>query len=694
MIDPIAVFDHILAVLKVRRKIFLITFGTLLALTLLFVLTTPKRYTSHANVIVGMGRQPNTGDAPTNLPILNALMIVSGIQSGETYSELLTEAPVARDVIDRLHLNTTPNVLLQSVKAEPINNTSIVRITATSKTPELSADIANGFADSFIERERDLVAGQATAAIGFLSQEMPAAAARERAAESALTSFQRSHQITDVGMQASATISSLTSLDVKAAQLQLDQRQASAQLQSDAVQLAATGVTTPSSQSTAPNPVVESLNTQLAQVQTQLGEARRTYTERHPAVIALEQQQAEIQREIARQPATVVSAASTSINPVYEQLSQQAAGYRSQIAADQAGLTELATQRKVLLGQMRALPDETVQFAALQRNAKEGEAVYSALQQRLSDAMIAKSTAISDVTITQRASATDAIANPSRTLLLALGLLLSLLLAAAAIAVLEMLDRRRASENAIRSSFGANVLGVIPDLSRGEGESLPALRAMTLESMLQIVRLLRYSDRKRVRSIAFTSPRPGDGKSTVAVNVAHTLAELDAPVLLVDGDLRRPALHRILQAPNEIGLADVLKNNASPEDAIRKTSIVGLDVLTSGLPVNNPAQLLHSPALTALLTDAEILGYQTVIFDLPAVLPVVDAAMIAEKVDGTVLVVSAETSGAEFVRESLEHIERAGIKNLLGLIVNRVRRDATLDGGYYLPAAGSPLALP
>lgn len=694
MIDPITLFSQIFSLLKQRRKIFLITLGSLLAIMLLFVLTTPKRYTSNASVIVGMGRAPNQGDAPTNLPILNALMIVSGIQSGETYSELMTEAPIARDVIDRLGLNTTPNALLGSVKAEPVNNTSVIRITATWKTPELSAGIANGFADSFIERERDLVTGQATAAIAFLSQEMPEAARRQRAAEAALTGFQRSHQIADVGMQSSATISSLTSLDVRAAQLALDQRQAAAQLQSDQSQLAATGATSPSSQSTAPNPVVESLKTQLAQVQTQLGEARRTYTERHPAVIALEQQQAEIQREIAHEPATVVSAASTAINPVYEQLNTQAAGYRTQIAADRAGLTELAAQRKTLLREMRALPDETVQFAALQRNAKEAEAVYSALQQRMSDAMIAKSTAISDVTITQRASPADAIAKPSRTLLLALGILLSLVLSASVIAVLEMLDRRKAGESEIRAIFGGNVLGVIPDLSGGGGESLPALRAMTLESLLQIVRLLRFSDRKRIRSIAFTSPRPGDGKSTVAANVAHTLAELDAPVLLIDGDLRRPSLHRILQIRNEIGLADVLKGTASLEEGIRKTSIAGLDVLTSGLPSNNPAQLLHSSALTELLVDAEILGYQTVIVDLPAVLPVVDAAMIAEKVDGTVLVVSADNGSSESVRETLDHIERMGVKNVLGVVVNRVRRDATVDGSYYLPTSGSPLALP
>jgi capsular exopolysaccharide synthesis family protein len=690
------VFNHIVAALKLRRKVFLITLGSLLAVLVLFVITTPKRYTSEASIIVGMGRQPNTGDAPTNLPILNALMIVSGIQSGETYSELMTQSPVARDVITRLGLNATPNELLSAVKAEPVNNTSIIRLTATWATPDRSAEIANGFADAFIDRERDLVAGQATAAIGFLSQEMPAAAKRQHTAEAALTAFERQHQMADESTQTSATVTALTSLDVKAAQLKLDERQASAQLKSDAQQLAATGATAAGSESTAPNPVAENLKTQLAQVETQLGEARRTYTERHPTVVALEQQESELRREIAREPGTIVSASSTMVNPVYQQLSQQAANYRTEIAADQAGLSELAAQRKTLLTQMRALPDETVQFSALQRNAKEAEAVYSALQQRMNDAMIAKSTAISDVTITQRATPADAIARPSRMLMLALGFLLSLVLAAAVVAVLELLDRRQAGELAIRADFGPNVLGAIPDLSIGEGnEALPSLRAMTLESMLQIVRLLRYSNRKPIRSLAFTSPRPGDGKSTVAVNIAHTLAELDAPVLLVDGDLRRPSLHRLLKVNNELGLADVLKGDAGLEESIRKTGIPGLDVLTSGLPVNNPVQLLHTPALQQVLIDAEILGYQTVIVDLPAALPVVDATVIAEKVDGTVLVVSTDKADGDVVRETLTMLERSGVNNVLGIIVNRVRRDTTSDGAdYYLRTTGSPLALP
>jgi polysaccharide biosynthesis transport protein len=693
--DPLPFLREGIAIFRRRRKVFGIAFGAMLALVVILVLTTPKTYSSQASVIVGMGRQQTQGDAPTNLPILNALMVVSGIQSGETFSELMTEAPVAREVIDRLNLRATANQLLAHVKAEPVNNTSIIRLTATWSTRDLSAQIANAFADAFISRERDLVAGQATTSMNFLSEELPAAARRQHVTEAALSAFQKRHQLADVDSQTNATIAALTSLDVKAAQLTLDERQASAQLRSNVSQLGGTATTAPGSQSVAPNPVVEQLRTQLATVETQLAEARRTYTESHPAVIALEQQLAAIKREIAREPSTVVSGASTVVNPVYEQLSEQAAGYRTQIAADQAGLTELQVQRQSLLAQVRALPDEAMQFAALQRDAKQAEAVYAALQGRMNDAMIAKSTAISDVTITQRADPADAVARPSRTMLLLVGFFVSLALAASLVALLEYLDRREKSEREIRASFGTKILGAIPDLGYIDTQSRPGLRAMAIESLLQIVRMLRFSSPRRACSIAFTSPRLGDGKSTVAVNVARTLAELEAPVLIIDGDLRRPSLHRLLKVPNGPGFSDVLAGTSRLEACIQKTEVTGLDVLTSGLPVTAPAHVLHSIVFPQLLVEAKDLGYRTIIVDLPAVLPVVDAALLAEKVDGTVMVVSVDKSDGEFVRESVEYAHRVGIRNLIGLIVNRVRREPDRDGSsYYMAPEGAPLALP
>jgi capsular exopolysaccharide synthesis family protein len=691
--DGFALLQECIGIFKRRKRPFFIVLGSLLGLLLIITVTTTKSYTSEASVIVGAARQPDGRDAPTNLPILNALMIVSGIQSGETYAELMTETPVARQVIRRLGLATSDRALLSRVSVEPVNNTAIIRIAATWSSPQMSAKIANAFASTFIEHEQNLVAAQADTAVRFLSAEMPIAARRQRVADSALSEFQKRHQVADMSTQAQATINALTALDVKTGQLELDRRQASAELRTDVAQTSGIRQTTSGSESLSPNPVVQELRTQLAQIETQLGAARKIYTEAHPTVVALKNQAQQIEQEIAREPATVVSGTSVVPNPTYEQLSEQAAGYRTQIASDQAGLSEIAAQRKALLGQIRLLPDETLQLAELERNARQAEAVYGALQQRMSDALVAKSTAISDVTITEAADPADAVPHPSRLAILLIGALVSLILASTLIAVLEYVDRRARSEEEIRAAFGRHVLGVLPDLNPNDEEALPWLRAMALESLLKLVRSIFFSSRRDLRSIAFTSPRAGDGKSTLAINVAWTLAEMQESVVLIDGDLRRPMLHKLLNVTNESGLSDVLSGASTFKGSVRRTSIRGLDVLTSGTPLAAPALLAQSRELDVLLRDAKEMGYRRIIIDLPAVMPVVDAAAIAEKLDGTILVVSAVTTSAEFVGEAVSYIEGLGI-GLLGLVVNRVRRDAGPDAQYYMGTQGAPLALP
>jgi capsular exopolysaccharide synthesis family protein len=690
--DSFGLLDEWFAVLKRRRKVFFMTLGVLGVLLFGFLILMAKSYTTEASVIVGSDRQPDSGDAPTSLPILNALMVVSGIQSGETYAELMTEAPVAQSVIAKLGLKTTPKMLLSHVKAEPVNNTSIIRISATWSDPKTSARIANAFAQSFLDRERSLVVNQADTAANFLATELPAAGHRQNEAERALTLFQKRHQVADMNTQAQATIAALAALDVKSGQLSLDRRQAQAELRSDAAQSQTVVATTTGGQSVAPNPVVQQLQTQLANVQAQLGEAERAYTDRHPTVIALKRQRNQLQREITQEPATIVSASSSVPNPTYQQLVQQSAGYRTQIASDDAGLAETASQRRALLRQIRQLPDVTLALATLERNAKQAEAVYGALQQRLNDAMIARSTAISDATITAAALPEDAVSRPSRALVLMVGVLISLIIAVTVVAVLEYLDRRSRTEEEIHAAFGRHVLGVLPDLSNADEQSLPWLRTMALESILKLVRSVWLTGRPNIRSVAFTSRGVGDGKTTLAINTAWTLAEMKERVLLIDADLRRPTLHKLLNVPNELGFSDVLSGTASFGDCIRSGWIRGLDLLTSGTPSVAPGRLLQAADFDALLTEAENRGYQRIIVDLPAVLPVVDAATIAGKLDATIIVLSADRTDARSAGDVVSYVENLGIRNVVGMVINRVRRDDT-EAKYYASVDEAPLAL-
>jgi capsular exopolysaccharide synthesis family protein len=216
-------------------------------------------------------------------------------------------------------------------------------------------------------------------------------------------------------------------------------------------------------------------------------------------------------------------------------------------------------------------------------------------------------------------------------------------------------DRRIRDESQIEDELDLPVLASVPqlgalqrlpgsgpgttDLAAVPSNDEPWLRSFAIESFLQLVTSLRYSATadKRMRCITITSPTQGDGKSTVALNTAITMAHIEPRVLLIDADLRRPSLHDKFNRELGRGLSDVLVGTTVLDDAIMPTEHEGLDLLTSGTRTPNSVKLIQSRRFDDLLNEL-LETYQTVIIDAPALMPVVDAAILAAKADGTVLV--------------------------------------------------------
>ncbi|MBV8362994.1 MAG: hypothetical protein JO193_00355, partial [Candidatus Eremiobacteraeota bacterium] len=237
-----------------QRRLFWTILGILSAVVLLLSFAIPRTYVTQARLIVGNSNAPssNNNAGLTNFPVLNALLQSGGSQSAETYAELIQETPVAQAVIDRLHLKTSVPALLSRVTVKPVTNTSILQLSARWRDPKSSAAIANAFADALITHQRSLITGQANAALAFLSEQMPASAARLRKAEDALASFQATHRIGDMTLQTQNTLNALSGLDAKIGQVQLDQHQAEAQLRSVQGQLSGLGPSAPGGTTLAP----------------------------------------------------------------------------------------------------------------------------------------------------------------------------------------------------------------------------------------------------------------------------------------------------------------------------------------------------------------------------------------------------------------------------------------------------------
>jgi capsular exopolysaccharide synthesis family protein len=183
-----------------------------------------------------------------------------------------------------------------------------------------------------------------------------------------------------------------------------------------------------------------------------------------------------------------------------------------------------------------------------------------------------------------------------------------------------------------------------------------------------------------LRSLMITSPGPQEGKSTVAANTAAVMAQTGKKTIIIDCDLRKPVQHHVFNKPNR-GLADYLMEEATIEQFIQTTIIENLFLLTSGTVPPNPSELLGSAKMMELLVHLKSY-YDFLILDLPPVIAVTDASVLASQVDGIALVVRAGVSRPEMVRRAKELLLHAH-GNLLGVILNRVEVAKGYSRYYY-----------
>ena len=177
-------------------------------------------------------------------------------------------------------------------------------------------------------------------------------------------------------------------------------------------------------------------------------------------------------------------------------------------------------------------------------------------------------------------------------------------------------------------------------------------------------------DVRRGNAIVFTSPNPGDGKSTVAANFALVAAISHGRVLLVDGDLRSPSLHEFFEVPRAPGLGDVIRDGMTLSQATRRIEFpASLDLLTAGSPLPRAADIAASRPMTELLEHARN-EYELVVIDSPPVLAAADAAALASNPGTDVILVVKGTGRRRPVTNTVRKLELTGA-NVLGLVLNR-----------------------
>jgi capsular exopolysaccharide synthesis family protein len=240
----------------------------------------------------------------------------------------------------------------------------------------------------------------------------------------------------------------------------------------------------------------------------------------------------------------------------------------------------------------------------------------------------------------------------------------------------SILDTRVRNEDILAEVGAAPVLGVITRTKLLEGGGLGVVRepmGHTAEEFRRVRSALTFASiSSQVRTVLVTSAAPSEGKSTVAANLALALADLRHTVLLVDADLRRPSIHRLVGIDGSVGLTSVLVGDVEAEAAGYRLPETSLDVLTAGGSPPNPAEILTSNAMLELI-QAAASRYDFVVIDSPPVLSVADANLLSPLVDGVVVVANTSTRRAALAK-CMKSLEGAGAR-ILGTVLNRTKPD-------------------
>lgn len=185
---------------------------------------------------------------------------------------------------------------------------------------------------------------------------------------------------------------------------------------------------------------------------------------------------------------------------------------------------------------------------------------------------------------------------------------------------------------------------------------------------------------KEKKIIMITSAMPSEGKSTTSSNLAATLQQLGKKVILIDCDQRKPTIHKIFNLSNTQGLSDYLAKNQKIENVIQKTSLDGLDILTSGTIPPNPSELLASKKMQTCITQVEEI-YDYIILDTPPVGLVTDAQILSRYVDGALLVVASNQTERNIIVKAKNILQETNT-NIIGAVLNKVELNHK-DQYYY-----------
>ena len=564
-----------------------------------------------------------------------------------------------------------------------VPNSQLVEVEFESENPELAARIANGHLQNYIEQNFRSKYDATTQASGFLSQELEELRIKVEKSEDARVTYERQNQIWQIDEKQNITTQTLGDLNKAVTEAQ------TALASSEALYRMAVSGNVDLLPEVRNSPVIQDLTKRKSELDDAYAAALDQYGPNFPKVKRIAEQKKEVEEELARAQKIMVGSIEEDYNTARQHLEL---------------LQEALDRQKT---ESNELAEKLVQYHILEHDAESNKQLYDSLLQKLKEAGITAGLRSSNIRVVDPALVPTTPAGPQKTRNILMSLLVGLVGGVGLALFREYLDNTVKSPDDIESLAGLPSLAVVPTLGGSNGHHshwsrLTHKKAPHTVSGPQIETLSHTQPKSQISEafralrtslllsqaehppqvILVTSALPREGKTTSAVNLAVTLAQLGDRTLLLDSDMRKPGIRRALSLPTgkETGLSSYLAGVANLDEIVLPhPAISNLAVVTTGPVPPSPADLLSSHRMRDAISELRR-RFKFIVIDSPPVMAATDAVIVSSLTDGVLLVVrSGETPKEAFTRT--RDLLSAVRGRILGVVLNAV--DSSAPDYYY-----------
>ncbi len=667
-----------------RRRTILVALVAVFGASLLLSAITPRAYEATSVLLISQPSDARQSSRPgTATPASTSDMSAMGSPTMETHVQLLQGESLAVQTALWLQKSGGPEVspsqLRRALTARAVRDTQLIRVSARAGGAEQAQAIANAAANAYVGMNRRRARGYSETTSRYLSEQLVIARQNLSKAERDVRHFKETTGTVAPDASATDVLARIAQLESDSSKTAADLAQSKARLNQVRGQLSQQNRSIGSGR-VRDDTVIQDLRKKLADLQSQRLDAEQRYTEAFPEPLErIDEQIRATKRQLSQEISHVVRSqgAGGGDLALQQSLTIKVVEGEAEVSALGARNGELLNELRQARSRLGQIPAQQLQLSDLQRKLDVAEKVYSELLTRSQEVEVGRVMALGNADVAEAASRPRLPVKPNVPMNLALGLLLGLSLGVGIALAQDQLDDTVRDEKEAARLAEAPVLGTIPVFAAAEAPSLP--NGGSPGVALEAYRALRYcldfaTAGRHGRVVLITSAGPSEGKTTTVLNLAATVALSGRRVTLVDADLRRSGLRRMLEVDDERGITDVLLGEAQLEDVLRTSESPRLSFITSGRQTPNPTELLESPRMRELIEELRRTA-DLVILDSPPLLSVADTMVLAGLCDAVLMVCVAGESqryNVQLARQLLAHIG----ESIDGVVLNKVGQRA------------------